>query len=143
MGHNYYGEPAWPNDILFIFLVVIFNVITCLLGLVILEPLSLNDRSNPFNTPLEILPEWYFFPTFNLLRIVFDKPSGILSLLVSLVALLLTFFIENISIYQNSFRRLLASLITIIITIYSCWLNIGSLLEVWFGEIILLYINDL
>jgi cytochrome b6-f complex subunit 4 len=20
MGHNYYGEPAWPNDLLYIFL---------------------------------------------------------------------------------------------------------------------------
>ena len=23
MGHNYYGEPAWPNDLLYIFPVVI------------------------------------------------------------------------------------------------------------------------
>ncbi|NJL46484.1 MAG: cytochrome b6-f complex subunit IV, partial [Leptolyngbyaceae cyanobacterium SM2_5_2] len=22
MGHNYYGEPAWPNDLLYIFPVV-------------------------------------------------------------------------------------------------------------------------
>ena len=25
MGHNYYGEPAWPNDLLYIFPVVIFK----------------------------------------------------------------------------------------------------------------------
>ena len=25
MGHNYYGEPAWPNDLLYIFPVVIFG----------------------------------------------------------------------------------------------------------------------
>ena len=25
MGHNYYGEPAWPNDLLYIFPVVILR----------------------------------------------------------------------------------------------------------------------
>merc|ERR1711991_1287987 len=25
MGHNYYGEPAWPNDLLYIFPVVILG----------------------------------------------------------------------------------------------------------------------
>ncbi|KAL5642039.1 hypothetical protein ACJX0J_004221 [Zea mays] len=27
MGHNYYGEPAWPNDLLYIFPVVILGTI--------------------------------------------------------------------------------------------------------------------
>jgi len=27
MGHNYYGEPAWPNDLLYIFPVVICGTI--------------------------------------------------------------------------------------------------------------------
>ena len=38
MGHNYYGEPAWPNDILYIFLVVILCNIACTIGLVVVEP---------------------------------------------------------------------------------------------------------
>ena len=25
IGHNYYGEPAWPNDLLYIFPIVIFG----------------------------------------------------------------------------------------------------------------------
>ncbi|MEO0350853.1 MAG: hypothetical protein AAF282_12490, partial [Cyanobacteria bacterium P01_A01_bin.15] len=29
MGHNYYGEPAWPNDLLYIFPVVILGSCTC------------------------------------------------------------------------------------------------------------------
>eukprot|EP00415_Alexandrium_ostenfeldii_P004111 UN4111 len=62
MGHNYYGEPAWPNDILYIFPVVIFGVTSLICGLAVLEPLSIGTRANPFATPLEILPEWYFFP---------------------------------------------------------------------------------
>jgi cytochrome b6-f complex subunit 4 len=26
MGHNYYGEPAWPNDLLYMFPVTIFEL---------------------------------------------------------------------------------------------------------------------
>ena len=70
MGHNYYGEPAWPNDILYIFPVVILGFTSCLFGLSFVEPINLGERANPFSTPLEILPEWYFYPTFNLLRIL-------------------------------------------------------------------------
>jgi cytochrome b6-f complex subunit 4 len=33
MGHNYYGEPAWPNDLLYIFPVVILGTLACLVGL--------------------------------------------------------------------------------------------------------------
>ena len=32
MGHNYYGEPAWPNDLLYIFPVVILGTIACVVG---------------------------------------------------------------------------------------------------------------
>ncbi|KAL5646409.1 hypothetical protein ACJX0J_002685 [Zea mays] len=33
MGHIYYGEPAWPNDLLYIFPVVILGTIACNVGL--------------------------------------------------------------------------------------------------------------
>ena len=36
MGHNYYGEPAWPNDLLYIFPVVILGTIACVVGLAVL-----------------------------------------------------------------------------------------------------------
>ena len=38
MGHNYYGEPAWPNDLLYIFPVVILGTIACVVGLAVLDP---------------------------------------------------------------------------------------------------------
>jgi quinol-cytochrome oxidoreductase complex cytochrome b subunit len=66
MGHNYYGEPAWPNDILYIFP---SNYVRCYVVGSVLAPNTIREPADPFNTPLEILPEWYFFPTFNLLRI--------------------------------------------------------------------------
>jgi cytochrome b6-f complex subunit 4 len=39
----------------------------------VLEPSGFGEPANPFATPLEILPEWYFFPTFNLLRVLPNK----------------------------------------------------------------------
>jgi len=56
MGHNYYGEPAWPNDLLYIFPVCILGTISCCIGLGVLEPTPLGERADPFATPLEILP---------------------------------------------------------------------------------------
>ncbi len=53
MGHNYYGEPAWPNDLLYIFPVVILGTIACVVGLSVLDPAMLGDKANPFATPLE------------------------------------------------------------------------------------------
>ena len=80
MGHNYYGEPAWPNDLLYIFPVVILGTFAILIGLGVLEPSALGEKADPFATPLEILPEWYFFPTFNLLRVLPNKLLGVLAM---------------------------------------------------------------
>ena len=69
MGHNYYGEPAWPNDLLYIFPVVILGTIACVVGpnkllgiaLQTLVPLGLmmvpfiesfNKFQNPFRRPV-------------------------------------------------------------------------------------------
>jgi cytochrome b6-f complex subunit 4 len=64
MGHNYYGEPAWPNDLLYMFPVCIFGVFVCVIGLAVLDPAAMGEPANPFATPLEILPEWYFYQFF-------------------------------------------------------------------------------
>uniref|UniRef100_A0ACD6AUQ4 Uncharacterized protein n=1 Tax=Avena sativa TaxID=4498 RepID=A0ACD6AUQ4_AVESA len=96
MGHNYYGEPAWPNDLLYIFPVVILGTIACNVGLAVLEPSMIGEPADPFATPLEILPEWYFFPVFQILRTVPNKLLGVL-LMVSVPTGLLTVpFLENI-----------------------------------------------
>jgi len=95
MGHNYYGEPAWPNDLSYIFPVVILGTIACTIGLAVLEPSMIGEPANPFATPLEILPEWYFFPVFQILRTVPNKLLGVL-LMGSVPAGSLTVpFLEN------------------------------------------------
>nr|YP_010951623.1 Cytochrome b6-f complex subunit 4 [Laurencia catarinensis]WMP12562.1 Cytochrome b6-f complex subunit 4 [Laurencia catarinensis] len=126
MGHNYYGEPAWPNDLLYIFPIVILGTIACNVGLAVLEPTGIGETANPFATPLEILPEWYFFPTFNLLRVIPNKLIGVLSMASVPVGLITIPFLENINKFQNPFRRPLATTIFIIGTIVTIWLGIGA-----------------
>ena len=126
MGHHYYGEPAWPNDLLYIFTVVILATIACDVGLAVLEPTAMGEPANPFATPLEILPEWYFFPTFNLLRVIPNKLIGVLSMAAVPAGLMTVPFIENINKFQNPFRRPIATTVFLISTVITIWLGIGA-----------------
>ena len=126
MGHNYYGEPAWPNDLLYIFPVCILGTISCCIGLGVLEPTPLGEPADPFATPLEILPEWYFYPTFNLLRVIPNKLLGVLSMAAVPAGLLTVPFIENINKFQNPFRRPVASAVFVFATFVALWLGIGA-----------------
>jgi len=126
MGHNYYGEPAWPNDLLYVFPIVIFGTFSLLIGLSILEPSAIGEPANPFATPLEILPEWYFFPTFNLLRVLPNKLLGVVSMAAVPLGLITVPFVENINKFQNPFRRPIASLTFLFGTFASIWLGIGA-----------------
>jgi len=130
MGHNYYGEPAWPNDLLYIFPVVIFGTFAIVIGLSVLEPSGFGEPANPFATPLEILPEWYFFPTFNLLRVLPNKLMGVLSMAAVPVGLLTVPFIENVNKFQNPFRRPVAMTVFFIGTFTAIWLGIGAAMPI-------------
>ena len=130
MGHNYYGEPAWPNDLLYIFPVVIFGTIAGVVGLAVLEPTQLGEPANPFATPIEILPEWYFFSTFNLLRTIPNKLLGVLSMAAVPVGLLTVPFIENVNKFQNPFRRPVATTVFLFGTVAAIWLGIGAALPI-------------
>ena len=130
MGHNYYGEPAWPNDLLYIFPVVIFGTFACLIGLSVLEPSGFGEKANPFATPLEILPEWYFFPTFNLLRVLPNKLLGVLSMAAVPVGLLTVPFIENVNKFQNPLRRPIAMFVFFIGTVVAVWLGFGAAMPI-------------
>ncbi|KAF5753548.1 putative cytochrome b/b6 [Helianthus annuus] len=60
-------------------------MIACNVGLAVLEPPMIGESADPFATPLEILPEWYFFPVFQIHRTVPNKSLGVL-LMVSVPA---------------------------------------------------------
>ena len=126
-GHNYYGEPAWPNDILYMFPIVILGWWIMVLGLALYEPYNTSEQANAFSTPLEILPEWYFLTSFNMLRILSSKLIGVLSMLYLPRGVVLIPFGENINRYQNPFRR--SAMISIFLTMsyLALWLTIGAL----------------
>ena len=126
MGHNYYGEPAWPNDLLYIFLVVIFGTIGLISGLAVLDPALVGEPANPFATPLEILPEWYLYPVFQILRILPSKLLGIACQAAIPLGLMLIPFIESVNKFQNPFRRPLASSVFLFGTAVALWLGIGA-----------------
>ena len=130
MGHNYYGEPAWPNDLLYIFPVCILGTISCCIGLGVLEPTALGEKADPFATPLEILPEWYFFPTFNLLRVIPNKLLGVFSMAAVPLGLITVPFIENVNKFQNPFRRPLAMAVFLFGTVFAIWFGIGACLPI-------------
>mmetsp|Transcript_39841 Transcript_39841/g.55340 ORF Transcript_39841/g.55340 Transcript_39841/m.55340 type:complete len:217 (-) Transcript_39841:163-813(-) len=130
MGHNYYGEPAWPNDLLYMFPVCILGVIALSVGLAVLDPAVIGEPANPFATPLEILPEWYFFPTFNALRVIPNKLLGVLSMAAVPLGLITVPFIESINKFQNPFRRPVAMIVFFIGTFYAIWMGIGATMPI-------------
>ncbi len=126
MGHNYYGEPAWPNDLLYTFPIVIMATIALVIGLAVLDPAMVGEPADPFATPLEILPEWYLYPTFQILRIVPNKLLGITLMSSIPLGLILVPFIENINKFQNPFRRPVATAVFMFGTVVTLWLGIGA-----------------
>jgi cytochrome b6-f complex subunit 4 len=130
MGHNYYGEPAWPNDLLYMFPVVILGTFALSISLAVLAPAALGEPANPFATPLEILPEWYFYPVFQILRVVPNKLLGVLAMAAVPVGLITIPFIESINKFQNPFRRPIASTLFLVGTAVAVWLGIGAALPI-------------
>ncbi|MDJ0737129.1 MAG: cytochrome b6-f complex subunit IV [Nostocaceae cyanobacterium] len=126
MGHNYYGEPAWPNDLLYIFPVCIMGTFTCLVALAVLDPAMVGEPADPFATPLEILPEWYLYPVFQILRSVPNKLLGVLLMASVPLGLILVPFIENVNKFQNPFRRPVATTVFLFGTLVTLWLGIGA-----------------
>lgn len=130
MGHNYYGEPAWPNDLLYTFPVVILGTLSLCVGLAVLDPAMVGEPANPFATPLEILPEWYLYPAFQILRVVPNKLLGILLQSAIPAGLMLVPFIENVNKFQNPFRRPLATSVFLFGTVVTLWLGIGATMPI-------------
>lgn len=130
MGHNYYGEPAWPNDLLYIFPVCILGTFAAVIGLAVLDPATIGEPANPFATPLEILPEWYFYPVFQILRTVPNKLLGVLLMTSVPLGLLVVPFVESINKFQNPFRRPVATTVFLLGTVVAVWLGVGATLPI-------------
>jgi cytochrome b6-f complex subunit 4 len=131
MGHNGYGEPAWPNDILYVFPICILALFLSVIGWSVLLPagVELGQRADSLVTPVDIRPEWYLLPSYNLIRIVPDKSLGILAASGILGSLLLQPFIESVNCFQNLVRRPAVTVLYLYGWFASMWLTVGSSFE--------------
>jgi len=102
----------------------------CLVGLAVLDPAMLGDKADPFATPLEILPEWYLYPVFQILRVVPNKLLGIALQTMIPLGLMLVPFIESFNKFQNPFRRPVAMAVFLFGTLTTIYLGIGAALPI-------------
>jgi len=90
----------------------------------------LGDKANPFATPLEILPEWYLYPVFQILRVVPNKLLGIALQTLIPLGLMILPFIENVNKFSNPFRRPIAMSVFLFGTFLTIYLGIGACLPI-------------
>ena len=101
-----------------------------MVGLAVLDPAMLGDKANPFATPLEILPEWYLYPVFQILRVVPNKLLGIALQTLIPLGLMILPFIENVNKFSNPFRRPVAMAVFLFGTFLTIYLGIGACLPI-------------
>ncbi len=130
MGHNSYGEIAWPNDLLYMFPVCIVGVLGIATLLAGIYPTEIGEPADPFATPLEILPEWFLLPTFQILRAIPNKVFGIVGMAAVPALLILVPFVETINSFSNPFRRPLSTSAFIIGAVVAIKLGYDSLLPI-------------
>jgi len=81
-------------------------------------------------TPLEILPEWYLYPVFQILRVVPNKLLGIALQTLIPLGLMILPFIENVNKFSNPFRRPIAMSVFLFGTFLTIYLGIGACLPI-------------
>ena len=106
LGHNTYGEPAWPNDLLYMFPICILAIVFLGFGQAVGMPIEVGEPADPFATPLEILPEWFLLPAFEILRAVPNKLLGIGAMIAIPVGLATVPILEAANPFANPIRHL-------------------------------------
>ncbi len=84
----------------------------CILAIVFLGfgqavgmPTEVGEPADPFATPLEILPEWFLLPAFEILRAVPNKLLGIIGMAAIPVGLAAVPILEATNPFANPIRR--------------------------------------
>ena len=68
-------------------------------------PTEVGEPADPFATPLEILPEWFLLPSFEILRAVPNKLLGIGGMVLIPVGLASVPWLEASNPFANPLRR--------------------------------------
>jgi cytochrome b6-f complex subunit 4 len=120
------SQWQWLYDILYLFPTVGLGTFALCVGLAVLNPVAIGDPANPFATPEHLLPEWYLYPVYQLVRLVPSKVIGILTMVSFATGLLLLPLIEKIEWIDRRWRRSLSIAIFSVSTIVTLWLGLGA-----------------
>ncbi|KAA3479629.1 cytochrome b6/f complex subunit IV [Gossypium australe] len=89
--------------------VVILGIITCNMGLTVLEPLMIGEPTDPFVTSLEILLNGISFLYFK--YFVQYKLLSVLLIVLVPAGLLIVPFLKNVNKFQNPFHHLIGTIV--------------------------------
>ena len=113
--------PFFPNYVI-LEVIVSYLVLALLIVLASLLPAGLEDKADPFNTPLHIKPEWYFLWIYQFIKVpplligsgVLAELAGIFIPAVGIVLLIILPFLDR-KPERNPRKRKLAMVITALI----------------------------
>ena len=132
-GHNCFGELAWPNDIVCTFLPVVLGFPLAMEGLSLLYPSMKMSPCDPFATPSDLLPEWYLYSVFNLLRLLPKKVVGLLSMADITTLLIGVLVCEHLECCMNPMRRVISGALFLSSLCIVCILGAFGCCELFVG----------
>jgi quinol-cytochrome oxidoreductase complex cytochrome b subunit len=125
------GVPFWPVHVAKEMSVAMI-VLGVLIALAVLSPWEIGEPANPMETPEGIKPEWYFLPTFQMLKYFtgpIGKPLGIMASTVPFALLMFWPFLDR-SRHRHPRRRPIAVGIGIVAIVLALFFGIlGYLAE--------------
>lgn len=122
--------PFFPNYVI-LEVIVSYIVLAALIVLASVLPTGLEDKADPFNTPLHIKPEWYFLWIYQFIKVpplllgsgVLAELAGILIPAVGILLLILLPFLDR-NPERRPARRRLAMIVTVAIVLILVALSI-------------------
>ena len=113
--------PFFPNYVI-LEVIVSYLVLALLIVLASLLPTGLEDKADPFNTPLHIKPEWYFLWIYQFIKVpplligpgILAELAGIFIPAIGIVLLIILPFLDR-KPERHPRRRKLAMVITALI----------------------------
>lgn len=90
--------PFWPHYILSEF-IAWYVMLAILIALASLIPADLQARADPFRTPLDVKPEWYFLSVYQLLKdvaflsVIHPELPKLAGITIPAIGLVLLFFL--------------------------------------------------
>jgi ubiquinol-cytochrome c reductase cytochrome b subunit len=126
--HEEYPEedtiPFFPNYII-LEVIVSYLVLALLIALATVLPAGLEDKADPFSTPLHIKPEYYFLWIYQFIKVpsmligpgVLAELAGIFIPAVGIVLLILLPFLDRKAERRPGRRRLAMAVMALILAI--------------------------